>query len=288
MSTIFKANQMKVHLIFLPFVTILFIAAYYSTLQWMYGRFMSPDSYYSHGFIIPFVSAYFAWMEKERLQKAAIEPNIWGLFLILLSALIHILGTVLYVFSVSGFSIFFFIVGSVLFLFGKNVTRIVAFPLIFLLFMFPVPLAFITAISFPMKMLVAKTGVEIVSLMGIPVFREGFHISIPAGQLLVGNPCSGLRSLIAFMALGAVFAHISDMSVVRKGILFFLSIPIAILSNIVRVPMLILISHFWGLDAASPDTVWHGATGVFVFVIGMMLLFILGRILKWKSSATDI
>ena len=148
--------------------------------------------------------------------------------------------------------------------------------------MFPLPMALIGSISFPMKMLVAKAGVEIVTLIGIPIVREGFYVTIPAGSLLVGNPCSGLRSLIAFLALGAIFSYLSNLSIIKKYLLFFLSIPVAILSNVIRTSLLILISHFWGLSAAAPDSFWHGASGVFVFILGVTALFYIGRFLEWK------
>ena len=274
--------------IYISIILLLFIISYHSVLSWMYGRYMSSDSYYSHGFIIPFLSAFLVWRKRENLRDVKTECSWWGLLLIIVSALIHITGTILYVFSVSGFSIFFLILGMSLFLFGKNISRVIIFPLVFLIFMFPVPEAFISVLSFPLKMLVAKAGVWIVNNLGIPTFREGFHITIPAGSLLVGNPCSGLRSLISFLALGAVFAYLSSMSNIRKWILFILSIPVALLSNIVRVPILILISHFWGLSDASPDSFWHDASGIFVFVIGLFALFWTGRLLEWKAREIDI
>jgi len=277
-----------IYIIYILISVLLFIACYHDVLGWMYGRYMGSDSYYSHGFIVPFVSAFLIWQKRNELRVTAVEFSWWGLILILVAALIHIAGTILYVFSLSGFSIFFFILGTSLFLFGRNITRIIIFPLVFLIFMFPLPQAFIGVISFPMKMLVAKAGVWIVNNVGIPAFREGFHISIPAGSLLVGNPCSGLRSLISFLALGAVYAYLIRMSNLKKWLLFLLSIPIALLSNIIRVPILIMISHFWSLSAAAPDSFWHDASGVFVFIIGLVMLFYSGKLLEWKVSKIGI
>lgn len=254
----------------------------------MHERYMSADSYYSHGYLIPLISAYIIWTKRNVIKSARVSSSFWGLIIIIIGALIHILGTILYIFSLSGFSIFFIILGSSMFIVGKEITRIIIFPITYLLFMFPIPLALILTISFPMKMLVANAGVEIVSLFGIPLYREGFNISIPAGQLLVSNPCSGLRSLIAFMALGAVIAHFSKETMIKKIVLFMASVPIAIVSNVLRVSGLILISHFWGLDAAAPDTIWHTITGMFVFVIGFFLLYLTNRMLKWKTSENAV
>ena len=275
-------------IIYIAIIFILFITCYHDVLTWMYGRYVSADSYYSHGFIIPFISGFLIWQRREELKGKEAEISLWGLLLITFSVLLHIFGTAIYVFSVSGFSIFFLILGMALFLFGKEITRIILFPLIFLVFMFPLPMAIISVISFPMKMLVVKTGAGIAALLGVPVSREGFHIIIPAGSLLVGNPCSGLRSLISLLALGSVYAYLSDLSSGKQWLLVFLTVPIALLSNIIRVPILILISHYWGLSAAAPDSFWHNASGFLVFVIAIILLFYTTRLLKWKTCKMSL
>ena len=114
---------------------------------------------------------------------------------------------------------------------------------------------------------------------GESIYREGFNITIPGGTLLVGNPCSGLRSLIAFLAMGALLAYLSAISPVRKIFLFFLSVPVAIVSNLIRVPILILVSHYYGMEAADPDTIVHSGSGVFTFVLGLSLLILCSKLL---------
>lgn len=259
---------------------VLIFFCYSDVLEWMYYRYMSPDSYYSHGFLIPFVSLFLIWQDRDRLQEVENNHSQLGLIIVCLSLLLHVAGTVIYIYSVSGFSLFFLIIGLTLFLFGSQITRIIAFPLMFLVFMFPVPMAFISIISFPLKMIAAKSGVYLVSLLGIPILREGFNISIPDGSLIVGNPCSGLRSLISFLALGAVYAYLTSLPLVRKWILFIISVPIALLVNIVRVSILILVSHFWGLAAAAPDTMIHTGSGLVIFIIGILFLFLSSKVLE--------
>lgn len=258
----------------------LILFCYADVLQWMFNRYMSSDSYYSHGFLIPFVSLFLIWQERGRLQEVELIYSQTGLILICFSLLLHVIGTIIYIYSVSAFSLFFLIIGLTLFLLGPQLTRIIAFPLIFLVFMFPVPMAFISIVSFPLKMFAAKSGVYLVSFIGIPVLREGFNISIPNGNLIVGNPCSGLRSLISFLALGALYAYLTPLPLVKKWILFILSVPIALLVNIVRVSTLILVSHFCGLAAAAPETIVHTGSGLVIFVIGILLLFLSVKVLE--------
>lgn len=282
MSETQKSNQ-AVNIIGLIIIGILTVLCYKMTLIWMYDRYTAVDSYYSHGFFVPIIFVYFIYQQKGYLAKAEQKNNSLGLIVLLFALSLHILGTILYIFSISGFSIFFLVIGVCLFLFGEQKLRIVWFPFLFLLFMFPMPQAMIGLISFPLKIFAAKAGVWVTSLFGIPIYLEGFNITIPTGQLLVGNPCSGLRSLIAFMALGSIFAYMEPISIVKKWILFFISIPVALLSNIVRIPILIIISNYWGLEAAAPDTMIHTASGLFVFVLGFLLIFLVAKVLEWRT-----
>ena len=265
-------------------VILIFIAiAYQQTLRWMYERFIGADSYYSHGFLVPFVSLFFIYQQLELFGQTEQTTSKTGFIVLLFALLLHILGTILYVFSISGFSMFFLVIGLTLFLFGFERAKVIWFPLFFLVFMFPLPMAVINLISFPLKMFAAKAGVFIVAMLGVPVYGEGFNIFIPAGHLLVGNPCSGLRSLISFLALGSVFAYMAPLSTTRKWILFLLTVPVALLSNIVRVPILIMVSHYYGLDSAAPDTFVHTGSGMLVFVFGFLLLFWAARMLEWNK-----
>jgi exosortase len=288
MSWIFKLSEtqkqnMVVNIIGLTIIGLLAFFAYRTTLIWMYDRYMGADSYYSHGFIVPFISLYFIYLQKEKLSQIKQQNSITGLIVLFFALLLHILGTLLYIFSISGFSIFFLIIGLSLFLFGKEISKIIWFSLLFLVFMFPLPEAMISLISFPLKIFAAKAGVWIISILGIPIYLEGFNILIPAGPLLVGNPCSGLRSLIAFLALGSIFAYLEPVSIIKKWVLFLVSIPIALLSNIVRIPILILVSNYWGLEAAGPDTLVHTSSGVLVFVLGFLLIFSAAKVLAWRT-----
>lgn len=244
---------------------------------------MGADSYYSHGFLVPFVSLFLIYQLKDRLSQTEQETSIAGMYVLLFALFLHLLGTVLYIFSISGVSIFVLVIGLSLYLFGTKISKVIWFPLLFLIFMFPLPETLISLVSFPLKIFAAKAGVWIVGLLGVPVHGEGFNIYIPAGHLLVGNPCSGLRSLIAFMALGSVFAYLAPIGTGKKWFLFSLTIPIALLSNVIRVSILILVSHYYGLEAAVAGTLVHTGSGMLIFIIGFLLLMASAKVLEWRT-----
>ena len=192
---------------------------YYSTFGWLYDRYVSSDSYYSHGFLIPFISAFLIWLKRDDLKKIKQEYCSLGLFIVLFSMIIHFMSVLAEVFFVSGFSLFLLITGISLYLYGKKITKKILFPLIFLIFMFPLPMVAINGISFPMKMFATKSAVFILkNIFNLSMQNEGFHIIFPKSSLVVGNPCSGLRSLISMLALGSIFAYFLKSSILKKTI----------------------------------------------------------------------
>ncbi len=86
--------------------------------------------------------------------------------------------------------------------------------------------------------------------------------------MLVGDPCSGLRSLISFIALGTVIVQLTSGNIWKKGILFFAVIPIALLSNVIRIMVLTVASYFYGNQII--DGFFHDFMGIMVFVIGFI------------------
>ena len=159
--------------------------------------------------------------------------------------------------------------------------------MIFLIFMVPLPQVMIINISFKMKMMAAQIATSIVNLMGIHAIRDGSIVYLkPDTSLTIGSPCSGLSSLIALAALGALYAYLVKMSRTRKIVLFLLSIPIALAANIFRIVMLLLVGFAYDAKTATGPFV-HGFLAFLLYVFAIAGLIILGRILSWgKKSST--
>jgi exosortase A len=251
-----------------------FIYAYHQTFLWLYERYTNPDSHYSHGFLIPLISGYFIWKKRDQLQNVVILSSRFGLVLMVLALLIHIGSVWTHVFFTSGFSILLLFIGLSLYLFGLEFTKKISFPLGFLIFMFPLPMGAIGAFSFPLKMMVSNFATTLLNLFGFPIFREGAVVHLARTTLTIDDPCSGIRSLISLLALGALIAYISNTNILKKGILFIAAIPIAIFTNVLRVCALILAANWWGGQWAMPEHWFHTASGMGVFGVSMILLFL--------------
>jgi len=257
-----------------------FIYAFNDTIIWLYERYTYPDSDYSHGFLIPFISGYFIWKKRKVLENISLAGSKIGLALVGLAILIHIASVWTHIFFTSGFSILLFLVGFSLYFFGREFTKSISFPLAFLFFMFPLPMGAISAVSFPLKLLVSNLAGAALSILGFPLYREGAVVHLAQTTLTIDDPCSGIRSMISLLALGALIAYISHATLLRKGILFISTIPIAIFSNVLRVCALILAANWLGSQWAMPEHWFHTVSGMGVFGVSMVILFLLLRILE--------
>ena len=104
----------------------------------------------------------------------------------------------------------------------------------------------------------------------IPALREGNIIHLANTQLFVEEACSGLRSLMALVTLGVIFAYFFRKSFVQRTIIVLSAIPIAIVVNAFRVTLTGILTHHFGEEAAGG---WiHQTEGLFTFAIAFLLL----------------
>ena len=257
---------------------IIFLLAYVPTLIWMWDRWFARDSYYSHGILIPIVTLFLIWQKKDELASVQKTGSKWGMGLIIVGMLMHVFASLMRVYFISGFSMLVVLVGLILFFYGFAVFKKILFPISFLVFMVPVPLVIITNISFKMKIFAAKIATAMLNNAGIPALREGSLIHMRNAQVVVDDVCSGLRSLISLMALGSIFAYWMKSSILKKCILFSVTIPIAVVTNVARIIFLSLIAEIWGPQFAVGFV--HDASGLLVFALAFILLFATVKVLE--------
>ena len=257
---------------------VLLIALYWQILGAL-GMDWYHDPDYSHGFLIPFLSAYFVWERWKDLCESSVQPTSWGIGLLaagLLMLVVGIIGAELYT---QRFSLLVVLSGLVLLLFGWNYLWILILPIGFLIFMIPLPAIVVNSIAFPLQLFAAKSATFCLFSLGIPVLREGNLITLVGTTLEVAEACSGLRSLLSLLALGAVYGYFSQHQIWKRWALIVLSIPIAILANAFRVSGTGVLAHYWGVEAA--EGFYHTFEGWIVFVVAFLLLLACGTVLSF-------
>jgi len=238
----------------------------------------ASDGNYSHGFLVPIISGYLIWRKRKELAELEKSTSRLGLAIVVIGMILFVLGNGASEYFTVRFSLVVTIFGLVLYLYGKRIIHNTWFEILFLFFMIPIPYVIYFSATFPMQLLASKVTVSALNFIGMSVVRQGNIIHLPNQSLEVAEACSGMRSLISLLALGAIYAYLSQKKLSAKIVLFLSTIPIAVLGNIFRVFLTAIIVY------TSETNVTEGAAhflmGASVFVVAFILLFIFGAILK--------
>lgn len=238
----------------------------------------NDDPNYSHGLLVPFISAWFLWQRKDELKTALVAPSNAGLPVLLFGLFMLVVGIAGTEYFTMRSSFIVVIAGIVLYWFGWQVLKVAALPIGYLLFMVPLPYIVYDAIAFPMKLLVTKYSVHVLQLMGVVVLREGNILLFPNITLEVVDACSGLRSLMSLLALGVAFAFMSQKHARKRTLIIFAAIPIAIVTNMLRVIGTGYLAQHYG--GAVAEGFFHDFAGFAVFALAMFLLIAFGALLR--------
>jgi len=249
--------------------------------QWL------TDSSWSHGFLIPLFSLYFLNQSKREILNVQTKPNYLGLFCLVCVILFYVFNTV----SPAGYGYFreISMVGAlgaaVLFLGGWPLMRYTWLPITYLLFAVPIPEGYYRLATIPMRQWAATASTVMLNLVPkleatangviINIIYNGKHLE---PGLDVAEACSGMRLLMAFLALGVAMAYLHYRPIWQRLVLLASTIPIAILCNIVRVIITGFIYVLW--DAEYAQGIYHDLLGMAM----LPLAFGLYGLLAWFMS----
>ncbi len=252
-------------------IAAILVVMYQRSVWEMYRVWNMSDSLYSHGILVPFISLGVIWIKRKEILAAPRDVSAAGYAWLVMGMAMLILGDFLGFRFVGQFSLIPVLTGvSILFL-GKTPTKRMWFPLAFLLFMVPIPPSLTTSITFEIKIIAAENAVRLARLLTLPMVREGSWIHFNGDKLLIGDVCGGLRSLISLMAVGALVTYFSKTSTWARVVLIVMTVPIAIIANIVRIFLLCVVGYFYGSDVAAGRV--HDVSGIAIFVVAFALFF---------------
>ena len=267
-------------------------------------NFSIHSQFYSHIWLIPFVSLYFFFTERKRIfsdvtpspgpsrmGRGVLADYSWeaGVPVIIAGAVLFLIGR-----NVQGqlnqndysslmtFAAFLFFNGSFLLCYGKHSFRAALFPLFFLIFMIPVP-SFIMDKIIHVLLVGSGTSTEILfKLTGIAYIREGFTFHLPGLSIEIADVCSGIRSSIALFITMVIAAQMFLKTHWKKILLLLAIYPITVLKNGVRIVTISLLAIH--VDEKFITNSWLHHSGGFVFFIPSLIL--LGLIL-WGLKKSE-
>jgi exosortase len=260
------------------------------------------DENYSHGLLIPFIIGYIIWSQRDKFARIPVRGSVlWGgaaVVAALFGLWAGVAGAELYT---QRLSLILILAGITVYFWGFGLLRLLLVPIGLLFLAMPIPAIIFNKIAFPLQLFASRCAVWSMSVLGIPVLRQGNIIelkplnSFDTKKLEVVEACSGIRSLMTLVTLAVVFAYFTHTpsndgpgSGKRFGwlrsywfwravILVGSAVPIAILTNAFRVSGTGILAHYYGTAVA--DGFFHSFSGWAIYIVAFILLFGIGMIL---------
>jgi exosortase D (VPLPA-CTERM-specific) len=228
------------------------------------------DPEYSHGIIIPFVSAYLIWRRRDEIAELDFSGSWWGPAVAAVGFVLAALGEVSAVYPLIHYAFLIMLYGIVLSWTGPAVFRRLAMPLMMLLFMVPLPQFIVAMLSGELQLVSSKLGADLIRLAGVSVYLEGNIIDLGGYRLQVVEACAGLRYLFPLMTLGFIMAYMYRASLWKRLLLFGSSVPLTIVMNGLRIGIIGVTVDRWGVRMA--EGMLHDVQGWMMFMLSAALM----------------
>lgn len=201
---------------------------------------------WSHAYLVPLISGYLIYKRRKELAEVPVAPFWPGLLAMLTGILLFAFFTLTRapgVHMAQGLAIVITIAGGVLLVLGPRMLQGVFLPVVYLLFAITISEAVMNAITWRLQNWAAVGSFIMLNIVGVQTDIAGNTLTIytKAGTeipLNVAEACSGMRMLIAFLALAAAVALVACPKWWQRIALMLLAGPVAVFTNILRVAFL--------------------------------------------------
>lgn len=276
-------------------------ALYWATLAKL-GADWWTDENYTHGLLIPFIIGFVLWTNRDDLPapgRISRVAGLLGLGMVLLGIAFLGLGVLGSELFTQRMSFVILAAGITLYLGGKHLFRVCGIFFVLFTLAIPLPQIVFNKIALPLQFTASKIAVWGIRLFDVPTVRKGNIIDIlPAGamqtiSLEVVEACSGIRSLMTLIAIAlllgfftrserslsaGVLSGMTTADLARTGILMLLSIPVAVMTNAVRVSATGWLTYLYGIRASEGTL--HEISGLVMYVAALGILFGLNAALR--------
>jgi exosortase len=229
---------------------------------------------WGHAFIVPFLSLWIVWQNRRellRITPTTFWPGLAPMLLGIVCYFFFIVGFPNHMFM--GFSVVLTLAGLCLFLLGPRMFHILFLPIAYLVFAVTISEQVIIKVTFALQQVAAVGAwliLRLISGLGgdFMVFISGNTLEVGGRALNVAEACSGMRMVVAFLALAGAVAMLTTKVWWQRTALLLLAVPVAVLNNVLRVAVLGLLS-MWKPGLAAGDA--HMLIGTILLALGLAM-----------------
>jgi len=227
---------------------------------------------YSHGYLIPVISFWFVWVNRESASKYFSSGSWSGVLVVGAGILIGLMGELATLFIITQYAFLLILYGLCLSLLGWKGVRLLWFALAYLFFMIPLPQFLLNNLSSQLQLISSQLGVAVIRLLDISVYLQGNVIDLGLYKLQVVEACSGLRYLFPLTSFGFLCAYFFRAKFWMRALVFLTTLPITVIMNSFRIGIIGILVEYWGIEQA--EGFLHDFEGWIVFVGCLGVLFL--------------
>jgi exosortase D (VPLPA-CTERM-specific) len=265
-----------------------FAVMFHNTFVYLYANWQREE--YSHGFLIPVISALLIWQRRAQFERLTFTGSWWGVVILGLGLLVYFVGSLASITTIDAYAMVIVIGGGVLSVTGWPAFRLALGPLSLLFLMNPIPAFLFNNLSSMLQLISSQLGVGMIRLLGISVHLEGNVIDLGNYQLQVVEACSGLRYLFPLLTLGLIVVSLIRCALWVRTLLVLSTIPITVLMNSFRIGVIGILVDRYGI--AQAEGFLHDFEGWIIFMACLALLiletWILLRLIGDRRPLRDI
>lgn len=242
------------------------------------ARFSWSTEQGGHGPLVLASGLWLLWRESKN-AKIVRHPGklLPGSLALAAMLIVFVIARITQILEVEAFAMYGALISVAYLLVGGAMLRAVWFPIIYLAFTLPPPDTVVAAVTQPIKIGISFWAVELLHAVGYPVASSGVMIQIEQYELLVAAACAGLNSIVTLGALCLLYVYLRHRANVAAFLIVSLAVvPIALISNLVRVIVLILVTYYFGESAAQGFL--HDFAGLLMFAIALISVFAIDQL----------
>ena len=247
-----------------------------------------PYSYFSHGPLVPLIAGYMVWANRQRLAQYELRPSWIGFLILAVAVVLFAVGNWIVSASIRALVFVLMIFGTLLSLMGTRATRLLSVPVFFLLTMIPIAPSLLDSATGKLQVQSAAVAAKFLQWTGYEANLQGATIysgGLPE-PLIVGIPCSGLRTLISLITFTVFFVYMVRAEWWKKALLLAASFPLSIFINSLRITM-IGYAGFWTGSAEAMHK-FHDYSGYIGLAICFAMLFGLAKLIRANTFGLPV
>ena len=258
------------------------LVLYLPIFGWLWAEW-SSNPFYSHGPLVLGVALVIGWRRSSGISG---RPSGWGLVAMAGGLAVYVASLIRGVPFIGALSLIPLLLGLIAYFWGATVSRRMVFPALLLLFMIPLPFTLIEQATLGLQFVATKGSALMARLIGLAVTQTGGGIVLADSTLVVGAQCSGMRSMVALLALATLMAFVLKGSLSARLGLILLAVPLAVVANVVRITSLLWVIATLG-DEIGLDF-YHDWSSPLLFMLALGLLILASWTMGCREIRSDI